>query len=104
MKTLPVDLKRFRYINGSIFRDPLPPATFDRKMREALITVSREFDWTQISPSIFGAMFQGVMDPQARRTLGAHYTSRENILRSFARYSWTRCMMSLKRASLPRRN
>ena len=81
MKTLPVDLKRFRYINGSIFRDPLPPATFDRKMREALITVSREFDWTQISPSIFGAMFQGVMDPQARRTLGAHYTSRENILK-----------------------
>lgn len=81
MKTLPEDLKRFRYINGSIFKDPLPPAAFDRKMREALIAVSRDFDWTQISPSIFGAMFQGVMDPEARRALGAHYTSRENILK-----------------------
>ena len=81
MKTLPDELKRFRYINGSIFRDALPPASFDRKMRDALIEVSREFDWTQISPSIFGAMFQGVMDPQARRALGAHYTSQENILK-----------------------
>ena len=81
MKTLPDELKRFRYINGSIFRDALPPASFDQKMRDALIEVSREFDWTQISPSIFGAMFQGVMDPQARRALGAHYTSQENILK-----------------------
>ena len=81
MRTVPEEVKRFRYINGSIFRDPLPPAAFDRKMREALIHVSREFDWTQISPSIFGAMFQGVMDPDARRALGAHYTSRENILK-----------------------
>jgi len=81
MKTLTEELGRFRYINGSIFRDPLPPASFDSKMRDALIEVSREFDWTQISPSIFGAMFQGVMDPQERRTLGAHYTSQENILK-----------------------
>jgi hypothetical protein len=81
MHTMPEEVKRFRYINGNIFRDPLPPAAFDRKMREALIHVSREFDWTQISPSIFGAMFQGVMDPEARRALGAHYTSRENILK-----------------------
>ncbi len=79
MKTLSDELKRFRYINGSIFRDALPPASFDQKMREALIEVSREFDWTQISPSIFGAMFQGVMDQDARRALGAHYTSAENI-------------------------
>ena len=50
-------------------------------MREALIKVSGEFDWTQISPSIFGAMFQGVMDPISRRALGAHYTSQENILK-----------------------
>jgi len=81
MKNLPEELKRFRYINGSIFHDPLPPASFDGKMREALIEVSRDFDWTQISPSIFGAMFQGVMDQQARRALGAHYTSEENILK-----------------------
>ncbi|MHC1787428.1 MAG: DNA methyltransferase [Christensenellales bacterium] len=81
MKTLSDELKRFRYINGSIFRDPLPPASFNSKMRSALIEVSREFDWTQISPSIFGAMFQGVMDQEARRALGAHYTSQENILK-----------------------
>lgn len=81
MKTMPDELKRFRYINGSIFRDPLPPASFDGNMRDALVEVSREFDWTLISPSIFGAMFQGVMDQQARRALGAHYTSQENILK-----------------------
>ena len=81
MRSLPEELKRFRYINGSIFRDSLPPAAFDRRMRNALIEVSRDFDWTQISPSIFGAMFQGVMDPQERRALGAHYTSEENILK-----------------------
>ena len=81
MKTLSDELRRFRYINVSIFRDPLPPAAFDRKMLETLIAVSREFDWTQISPSIFGAMFQGVMDQEARRALGAHYTSQENILK-----------------------
>ena len=81
MKTLSDELKRFRYINGSIFRDPLPPASFDRRMRETLIAVSQGFDWTQISPSIFGAMFQGVMDPIERRALGAHYTSQENILK-----------------------
>lgn len=81
MKTMPDELKRFRYINGSIFRDPLPPASFDDRMRDALVEVSREFDWTLISPSIFGAMFQGVMDQQARRALGAHYTSQENILK-----------------------
>ena len=81
MKTMPDELKRFRYINGSIFRDPLPPASFDGRMRNALVEVSREFDWTLISPSIFGAMFQGVMDQESRRALGAHYTSQENILK-----------------------
>lgn len=81
MKTLSEELQRFRYINGTIFEMPLPPASFDAKLRTALVDVSREFDWTLISPSIFGAMFQGVMDPKARRALGAHYTSTENILK-----------------------
>jgi type II restriction/modification system DNA methylase subunit YeeA len=41
----------------------------------------RSFDWSNISPAIFGAMFQGVMDKDLRRALGAHYTSEENILK-----------------------
>ncbi len=81
MKTLSDEMKRFRYINGTIFRDPLPPASFNAQMRKTLIECARDFDWTQISPSIFGAMFQGVMDKDERRALGAHYTSEENILK-----------------------
>ncbi len=80
MTNLSEELKRFRYIDGSLFREPLPPAIFDAKMRSILLDCC-DFDWTQISPAIFGAMFQGVMDPQERRELGAHYTSKENILK-----------------------
>lgn len=81
MTNLPEELKRFRYINGEIFKHTLPPASFDHSMRQLLIECARDFDWTQISPSIFGAMFQGVMDKDQRRALGAHYTSEENILK-----------------------
>ncbi len=81
MTNLPEELKRFRYINGEIFKHPLPAASFDHSMRKLLIECARDFDWTQISPSIFGAMFQGVMDKDQRRALGAHYTSEENILK-----------------------
>ncbi len=80
MTNLSEDLCRFRYIDGSLFREPLPPAFFDAKMRSILLDCC-DFDWTQISPAIFGAMFQGVMNPQERRELGAHYTSEENILK-----------------------
>jgi len=80
MTNLSEELKRFRYIDGSLFREPLPPAIFDAKMRSILLDCC-DFDWTQISPAIFGAMFQGVMNPQERRELGAHYTSEENILK-----------------------
>lgn len=80
-KGLPDGLMRFRYINGSIFKDSLPLASFDSKMRGLLLECSKEFNWSKISPAIFGAMFQGVMDQDARRSLGAHYTSRENIMK-----------------------
>ncbi|WFF74038.1 DNA methyltransferase [Proteiniclasticum sp. QWL-01] len=80
-KGLPDDLMRFRYINGSIFKDPLPLASFDSKMRGLLLECSKDFNWSKISPAIFGAMFQGVMDQEERRSLGAHYTSRENIMK-----------------------
>lgn len=80
MKNLSTELNRFRYINGNLFTETLPPAVFDEKMRELLIECC-EFDWSKISPAIFGAMFQGVMDQQKRRELGAHYTSEENIMK-----------------------
>ncbi|MDR3002046.1 MAG: hypothetical protein LBU89_12395 [Fibromonadaceae bacterium] len=80
-KTLLSDeLKQFRYINGALFAGRLPPASFDAKMRKLLLEC-REFDWSEIHPAIFGAMFQGVMDKNKRRELGAHYTSEENILK-----------------------
>jgi len=74
------DLKQFRYINGGLFKDRLPIAEFDKNMRQTLIDCI-SFDWNNISPAIFGAMFQGVMDKDQRRELGAHYTSEENILK-----------------------
>ena len=74
------DLLQFRYINGGLFKDSLPSADFDKAMRCALIDCCK-FNWEKISPAIFGAMFQGVMDKGRRRTLGAHYTSEENILK-----------------------
>ena len=74
------ELKQFRYINGRLFKDLLPSAEFDAKMRQTLIDCLN-FDWNKISPAIFGAMFQGVMDKAQRRELGEHYTSEENILK-----------------------
>ncbi|MDR0735298.1 MAG: hypothetical protein LBF51_00455 [Zoogloeaceae bacterium] len=72
------ELRQFRYINGGLFAERLAPADFDAKMRQTLIDCAR-FDWSAISPAIFGAMFQGVMDEKQRREFGAHYTSEENI-------------------------
>jgi len=74
------ELLQFRYINGGLFANPLPFADFNDKMRRALLDCCN-FDWNKISPAIFGAMFQGVMDKEQRRELGAHYTSEENILK-----------------------
>jgi hypothetical protein len=80
-KGLGDNLNNFRYINGAIFKNALPLASFDNKMRKLLLECSKEFDWSKISPAIFGAMFQGVMDEEKRRNLGAHYTSRDNIMK-----------------------
>jgi len=74
------ELKQFRYINSSLFASQLPPADFNQNMRLILLECLL-FDWHKISPAIFGAMFQGVMDAKQRRELGAHYTSEENILK-----------------------
>lgn len=74
------ELKQFRYINGNLFFDLLPSAEFDTKMRQ-IVFDCLDFDWNKISPAIFGAMFQGVMDKDQRRELGVHYTSEDNILK-----------------------
>lgn len=68
------------YVNGQLFAGRLALAATDSKMREALLKCC-DFDWSKISPAIFGSLFQGVMEPAERRALGAHYTSEENILK-----------------------
>ncbi|MCL1878919.1 MAG: hypothetical protein FWF80_08670 [Defluviitaleaceae bacterium] len=78
-KLLSDELKKFRYINGGLFERHLPRADFDAKTRKILLECRENFDWSTISPAIFGAMFQGVMDKTKRRELGAHYTSEDNI-------------------------
>ena len=80
LKNLDEDLNQFEYINGKLFEGSLPPAQFDSKMREALLDLCA-LDWSIISPAIFGSLFQSIMDADARRNLGAHYTSEENILK-----------------------
>ena len=73
-------LAAFPYVNGGLFAESLPMAAFSAEMRKALLDCGA-LDWSKISPAIFGAMFQGVMDEKARHDLGAHYTSEENILK-----------------------
>lgn len=80
LSNLDESLAAFPYVNGKLFEETLPPAQFDSKMREALLDLCA-LDWSIISPAIFGSLFQSIMDADARRNLGAHYTSEENILK-----------------------
>ena len=79
-KNLDEQLADFPYVNGKLFEEILPSASFDTKMRQALLDCCY-IDWSKISPAIFGSMFQSVMNPKERRNLGAHYTSETNILK-----------------------
>ncbi len=79
-KNLDEQLAEFPYVNGKLFEENLPTASFDSKMRQALLNCCY-IDWSKISPAIFGSMFQSVMNPKERRNLGAHYTSETNILK-----------------------
>ena len=74
------DLARFPYVNGDLFRTQLNIADFNADMRAALIDACH-FDWASVSPAIFGALFQSVMEPAERRAQGAHYTTEKNILK-----------------------
>ena len=73
-------LAAFPYVNGKLFEEHLPIASFDSDMRKLLMECCL-LDWGKISPAIFGSLFQSVMNPVERRTLGAHYTSEKNILK-----------------------
>ncbi len=78
--TLDEDLARFPYVNGDLFDGPLTIPSFDALMRRAVLDAC-SFDWSTISPAIFGALFQSVMAPAERRAQGAHYTTEKNILK-----------------------
>jgi hypothetical protein len=73
-------LKPFPYINGQLFREPLRIPDFTSAMRERLLEACA-FNWADISPAIFGSLFQSVMNKEERRELGAHYTTEKNILK-----------------------
>lgn len=79
-KNIDDQLADFPYVNGKLFEELLPTASFDTKMRQSLLDCCY-LDWSKISPAIFGSMFQSVMNPAERRNLGAHYTSEKNILK-----------------------
>ncbi len=80
LTSLDEDLARFPYVNGALFEGALRIPAFDSAMRAALLDACR-FDWSNISPAIFGALFQSVMEPAERRAKGAHYTTEKNILK-----------------------
>ena len=74
-------LAAFPYVNGGLFSDEnieIPPFT-DRLLQIILQQASEDFDWSAISPTIFGAVFESTLNPETRRSGGMHYTSIENI-------------------------
>ena len=77
-KELQVELNVFPYVNGGIFAEKISTIDFNKKMRVALVEVAN-YDWTTINPTIFGSLFQLIKNKEARRELGEHYTSEENI-------------------------
>ncbi|WP_418615068.1 DNA methyltransferase [[Ruminococcus] torques] len=75
------DLAQFPYVNGGLFADEtieVPP--FTEEIKQLLLTkASEDFNWRDISPTIFGAVFESTLNPETRRSGGMHYTSIENI-------------------------
>ncbi len=79
-KNIDEDLALFPYVNGKLFEEQFSVPSFDSAMRKILLDCT-SFNWSKISPAIFGSMFQSVIDKERRRNLGAHYTSEKNILK-----------------------
>ncbi len=73
-------LKALPYVNGRLFGGGNPIANFTDEMRDELVRVA-SYNWSNVDPMVFGSMFQDVKPKEARRELGAHYTSEANILK-----------------------
>ena len=75
------DLKAFPYVNGGLFaQEHVEIPQFTDEIRDLLLEkASANFDWSEISPTIFGAVFESTLNPETRRSGGMHYTSIENI-------------------------
>ena len=79
-KYLQDDLKAFPYTNGGLFEEEIEIPQFTEELKETLLqNASLDFDWSEISPTIFGAVFESTLNPDTRRSGGMHYTSIENI-------------------------
>lgn len=74
------DLKAFPHVDGDLFAGRIDIPACNPELRR-LVLRSCEFDWSRVSPVIFGNLFQGVMDPDEKHREGAHYTTEENIMR-----------------------
>jgi hypothetical protein len=80
-KIIDEELNNFEYINGKLFEGSISIFSFNSKMRENLLKCCY-FDWSKISPAIFGSLFQSVTNQEKRRKLGEHYTTEKNILKT----------------------
>ena len=74
-------LAQFPYVNGGLFaNEDIEIPQFTDEIRNLLLEkASADFDWSEISPTIFGAVFESTLNPETRRSGGMHYTSIENI-------------------------
>ena len=74
------DLAAFPYTNGGLFAEEIDVPQFTDELRNTLLQhASLDFDWSEISPTIFGGVFESTLNPETRRSGGMHYTSIENI-------------------------
>ena len=79
-KYLNPSLAAFPYTNGGLFAEQIDIPQFTDELRETLLQhASLDFDWSEISPTIFGGVFESTLNPETRRSGGMHYTSIENI-------------------------
>ena len=79
-KYLQEELKAFPYTNGGLFVEEIEIPQFTEELKQTLLeNASLDFDWSEISPTIFGAVFESTLNPETRRSGGMHYTSIENI-------------------------
>ena len=79
-KYLQQELAAFPYTNGGLFEEEIEIPQFTEELKQTMLQhASLDFDWSEISPTIFGAVFESTLNPETRRSGGMHYTSIENI-------------------------